>query len=84
MGKSGREEEMKGEECYIEIVFKNKETVNVTDEVSYNNITAMLVNVSENAIYLSQEENVLESGNFGIGLAVPEELMEDYFYDMCL
>ena len=83
-GKAEEKKKMKGEECYIEIVFKNKETVNVTDEVSYNNITAMLVNVSENAIYLSQEENVLESGNFGIGLAVPEELMEEYFYDMCL
>ena len=79
-GKAEEEKEIE-KKCYMEIVFKDKESVGAADELSYNNITAMLVNVSENIIYLSQEEDVLESGNFGIGLAVPNELMEGYFYD---
>lgn len=79
-GKAEEKKELKEEVCYIEIVFKDKENVNVADKLSYNNITAMLVNVSENVIYLSQEEDVLESGKFGIGLAVPDESMEEYFY----
>lgn len=79
-GKAEEKKELKEEVCYIEIVFKDKENVNVADKLSYNNITAMLVNVSENVIYLSQEEDVFESGKFGIGLAVPDESMEEYFY----
>jgi len=81
-GKAEEKKEINEEACYMEIVFEDKENANVADELSYNNITAILVNVSENVIYLSQEEDVLESGNFGIGLAVPDEWMEEYFYDL--
>lgn len=78
-GKAEEEKKIKEEECYIEVVFSEKEKIKVADALSYDNITAMLVNVKEGVIYLSQKENVLESGDFGIGLDVPDELMEQYF-----
>ena len=76
------QKEIEDEDCYMEIVFENKENINVADEISYDNITAMLVDMNDNVIYLSQEEDVLKNGNFGIGLAVPDELIEESFGDL--
>ena len=81
-GKAEEQKEIEDEDCYMEIVFENKENINVADEISYDNITAMLVDMNDNVIYLSQEEDVLKNGNFGIGLAVPDELIEESFGDL--